>query len=166
MATVKDWRAVFARVKAALMHRGCTRDDADDLAQEAYLKLICYELEHTVVKPDAFLMRTALNLAIDAYRVQRNRGELVLLEELTLAELARADPSPTVEATLLAKERLARLAESLMDVGVRTRAIYLAHRMDGMTYQEIAQRHGLSVSAVEKHVAKATMAVMQWMEGW
>lgn len=166
MATVKDWRALFSRVKAALMHRGCTSDDADDLAQEAYLKLMCYELKHTVMKPDAFLMRTALNLAIDAYRVQRNRGELVLLEEMTLDELVRADPVPTAEATVLAKERLARLAESLMDVGVKTRRIYLAHRLDGMTYPEIAQHHGMSVSAVEKHMAKATMAVMQWMEGW
>lgn len=166
MATVKDWRAVFSRVKAALMHRGCTRDDADDLAQEAYLKLICYELEHTVLKPDAFLMRTALNLAIDAHRVRRNRGELVLLEEMTLDEWVRVDPGPTAEATLLAKERLARIAEGLVDVGVKTRRIFLAHRLDGMTYQEIAQLHGLSVSAVEKHMAKATMAVMQWMEGW
>jgi len=166
MATVKDWRAVLARVKAALMHRGCTRDDAEDLAQEAYLKLICYELEHAVDRPDAFLMRTALNLAIDAYRVQRNRGELVLLEDLTIEELARADPAPTAEARLFAKERLLRVAEGLMDVSVKTRVIYLAHRLDGMTYQEIAEVQGLSVSAVEKHVAKATMAVMQWTEGW
>lgn len=166
MAAVKDWRAVFSRVKSALMHRGCTSDDADDLAQEAYLKLMRYERDHTVDSPDAFLMRTALNLAIDAYRVQRNRGEMVLLEEMTLDELAWADPAPTAEATLLAKERLARLAESLVDVGAKTRRIYLAHRLDGMTYQEIAQLHGLSVSAVEKHVAKATMSVMQWMEGW
>lgn len=166
MATVKDLRSVFSRVKSALMHRGCTSDDADDLAQEAYLKLICYELDHTVAKPDAFLMRTALNLAIDAYRVQRNRGEPVLLEDMTLDELLQADSAPTTEATVLAKERLARLAQSLVDVGAKTRRIYLAHRLDGLRYQEIAQRHGMSVSAVEKHVAKATMAVMQGMEGW
>lgn len=166
MATVKDWRVVFSRVKAALMHRGCTSDDADDLAQEAYLKLICYELKHTVLKPDAFLMRAALNLAIDAYRMQRNRGEFVLLEEMTLDDCVRADPVPTAEATLLAKERLARLAQSLLDVSVKTRRIYLAHRLDGLTYQQIAQFHGMSVSAVEKHMAKATMAVMSWMEGW
>jgi len=166
MATVKDWRAVLARVKSALMHRGCTSDDADDLAQEAFLKLICYELDHKVERPDAFLMRTALNLSIDAYRVQRNRGERVLLDEMTLDDLVWADTAPTAEATLLKKERLARLADSLVDVGAKTRRIYLAHRMDGMKYQEIAQLHGLSVSAVEKHIAKATMAVTRWMEGW
>ncbi|MFN3630914.1 MAG: sigma-70 family RNA polymerase sigma factor, partial [Casimicrobiaceae bacterium] len=126
----------------------------------------CYELDHTVAKPDAFLMRTALNLAIDAYRAQRSRGEPVLLEDMTLDELLQADSAPTTEATVLAKERLARLAQSLVDVGAKTRRIYLAHRLDGLRYQEIAQRHGMSVSAVEKHVAKATMAVMQGMEGW
>lgn len=166
MATVKELRALFAQVKSALMHRGCSRDDADDLAQEAYLKLLRYELNHTVDKPGAFLMRTALNLAIDAYRVQRNCGERVLLEDLTLDELLSADSAPTAEATLLAKERLARLADSLVDVGARTRRIYLAHRLDGTSYQEIARCHGISVSAVEKHIAKATMAVMRCMEGW
>lgn len=166
MATFKNWRAVFSRVKSALMHRGCTSDDADDLTQEAYLKLICYELKHTVMKPDAFLMRTALNLAIDAHRAQRHRGERVMLDEMTEEELARADPAPTAEARLLAKERLSRVGDSLVGLSAETCKIYLAHRLDGMTYQEIAQCHGLSVSTVEKRIAQATMAVMQWKEGW
>ena len=48
----------------------------------------------------------------------------------------------------------------------KTRAIFLAHRVDGLSYQEIARIHGLSISSVEKHVAKAALMVTGWMEGW
>lgn len=166
MATVENWQAVFSRVKAALRRRGCTSHDADDLAQEAYLRLLGYQAEHKVARPDAFVMRAALNLSIDAYRVQRSHGESVLLERMTTDEQALVDPSPTAEATVLARERLARLSASVASLNCKTREIYLAHLVDGMSYQEIATAHGLSVSAVEKRIAKATMAVMRWMEGW
>jgi RNA polymerase sigma-70 factor (ECF subfamily) len=35
-----------------------------------------------------------------------------------------------------------------------------------MSYQEIAKLHRLSVSSVEKHIAKATLLLTGWMEGW
>lgn len=166
MATVKDWQALFSRVKAALRRRGCTSDDADDLVQEAYLKLAVYQAAHEVARPDAFLMRTALNLATDAYRMQRNHGESVLLEELTAEEQLLANSSPSAEDIVLARERVARLSESVASMSTKTREIYLAQLTDGMSYQEIATAQGLSVSAVEKRVAKATVAVTRWMEGW
>ena len=40
------------------------------------------------------------------------------------------------------------------------------HRWHEMRYQEIAQRLGISVSAVEKHIAKAMLFLSEWTEGW
>ena len=159
MAT--DWQAALSRVRGALMRRGRTVHDADDLVQEAWVRLACYEREQPVEKPDAFLMRTALNLSIDTHRARSTRGEEVLLDEVVLV-----DTSPGVEATLLGRERIARLSVCLRRLSEKTRVIFLSHRVDGMTYQEIAQHHGLSISTVEKHVAKATLQVTSWMEGW
>jgi RNA polymerase sigma-70 factor (ECF subfamily) len=70
------------------------------------------------------------------------------------------------EAVVLARERVARLSPRLGRLNAKTRDIFLAHRIDGMSYREIEQRHQLSVSAVEKHVAKAILQVTSWMEGW
>lgn len=156
-----DWQAAFFRVRSALVRRGRTTHDADDLVQEAWVRLACYEREQTVAKPEAFLMRTALNLSIDAHRARVNHGEEVLLEEVVLV-----DSAPGAEAVVLARERLARLSLCLGRLNEKTRDIFLSHRVDGMTYQEIAQRHGLSISTVEKHIAKATLQVTTWMEGW
>jgi RNA polymerase sigma-70 factor (ECF subfamily) len=159
MAT--DWKSAISRVRAALMRRGRTGHDADDLVQEAWVRLACYELSQTVAKPEAFLMRTALNLSIDNHRAQVTRGEEVVLDEVVLV-----DSSPSAEVTLLARERNARLLVCIGRLGQKTREIFLAHRFEELTYLEIARRHHLSVSTVEKHVAKATMQLTSWMEGW
>lgn len=159
MAT--NWQAAFSRVRAALVRRGRSLHDADDLVQEAWVRLACYEREQIVAKPEAFLMRTALNLSIDAHRARVSHGVEVLLDEVVLV-----DSAPGAEAVVLARERLARLSLCLGRLNEKTRDIFLSHRVDGMTYQEIAQRHGLSISTVEKHIAKATLQVTTWMEGW
>jgi len=156
-----NWQAAFSRVRAALMRRGRSAHDADDLVQEAWVRLACYEREQVVAKPEAFLMRAALNLSIDAYRTRVNHGEEVVLDEVVLI-----DTTPTAEAVVLARERVARLSVCLGRLNEKTRDIFLSHRVDGMSYREIAQRHQLSISTVEKHVAKATLQVTSWMEGW
>lgn len=149
------------RVRAALMRRGRTGDDADDLVQEAWLRLACYARSQPVAQPEAFLMRTALNLSIDGFRSASSRSEQVVLDEAVLV-----DAAPGIEATLLARERMAHLSEGLGRLNSRTRDIFLAHRVDGMSYQQIASQHQLSVSAVEKHMARATLEITRWMEGW
>jgi RNA polymerase sigma-70 factor (ECF subfamily) len=123
--------------------------------------MACYERDQVVEQPEAFLMRTALNLSIDAHRTRNGHGEEVDLEEVVLLDL-----SPGTEAVILARERMVRLGECLGRLSDKTRDILLAHRIDGLTYQEIAQQHGLSISTVEKHIAKATLQLTTWMEGW
>jgi RNA polymerase sigma factor (sigma-70 family) len=158
---IKNWQAVFSRVRAALMRRGRSEQDADDLVQEAWIRLACYQRDQDVAQPEAFLMRAALNLSIDAHRARVNHGEQVMLEDVVLV-----DATPSAEAVLLGRERMARLSVCLGRLNDKTRAIFLAHRIDGMSYQEIARVHGLSVSSVEKHIAKATLLLTSWMEGW
>jgi RNA polymerase sigma-70 factor (ECF subfamily) len=158
---VKNWQAVFSHVRAALMRRGRTEHEAEDLVQEAWVRLASYELRETVIEPEAFLMRAALNLSTDAHRARLHRGEQMVLDDDVLI-----DASPGVEDVLLARERMARLSECLAALPARTREILLAHRHEGLRYQDIAERHGVSVSAVEKHIAKAMLVITSGMEGW
>ena len=158
---VRDLRSAFLNVKAALMRRGRSAHDADDLLQEAWVRLACYEREQPVTKPEAFLMRAALNLSIDVHRQRRSQGEQVTLDDVVLI-----DGTPSAEAVLLGKERVQRLGVCLGRLTPKTREIFLAHRLDGWSYTEIARLHGISVNAVEGHVTKATMLLTCWMEGW
>jgi RNA polymerase sigma factor (sigma-70 family) len=152
---------VFARIRDALRRRGSSSQDAEDIVQEAWVRLARYEREQVVDKPEAFLMQTALNLAIDEHRGRVLHGEQVVLEEVILV-----DESPPVEAVVLGRERMARLHYCLGRLTDKNRDIFLAHRLDGLTYREIADHHGLSISTVEKHIAKTTLQLITWMEGW
>ena len=86
------------------MRRGRSSHDAEDLVQEAWVRLACYEREHEVEEPEALLMRTALNLSIDAHRSRKSRGEEVLLDDEVIV-----DTAPSIEDVLLSRERLGRL---------------------------------------------------------
>ena len=83
-----------------------------------------------------------------------------------LEDVVLVDTTPSAETVLLARERLERMSVCLGRLNDKTRAIFLAHRIDGMSYQQIARLHGLSVSSVEKHIAKAMLLITSWMEGW
>lgn len=159
---LNNWQDVLAKVRGALQRRGRTSHEADDLVQEAWLRLVRYEDEkQPVEQPEAFLMRTALNLSIDTYRTGSVRGEHVLLEHVVLV-----DTAPSIEAVLLSKERMARLALGLARLSDKTRDVFLAHRIDGLPYTEIAKLHGISVATVHHHIANATLRLTSWMEGW
>lgn len=156
-----EWKKVFTQVKAALRRRGNSDHDAEDMVQEAFVRLTCYAHADSVVKPEAFLMRTAINLSNDAFRALRTRGEEVLIEDEVVL-----DSAPGLEDMLLSRERMARMNKCLGRLSARTRAIFLAHRVDGLSYQDIGRIHGISISSVEKHVAKALLLVTGLMEGW
>jgi len=143
------------------MRRGRSSQDAEDLMQEAWVRMACYERDQVVDEPEAFLMRTALNLSIDAHRACVGHGEQIALEDVVLL-----DTAPGTEAIVLARERMARMSQCLGRLSDKTREIFLAHRVDGMSYKAIALHHGLSISTVEKHVAKATLQITTWMLGW
>ncbi|MBI3348589.1 MAG: RNA polymerase sigma factor, partial [Burkholderiales bacterium] len=66
-------KLTLATIRAALQRRGNSAHDAEDLVQEAWVRLACYEREQVVVQPEAFMMRTALNLSIDAHRARVTR---------------------------------------------------------------------------------------------
>lgn len=150
----------MARARSALMRRGRSVHDADDLVQDAWVRLSRYEASHSVEQPEAFLMQTALNLSIDAHRRQVNRGEAVVLEEVVLI-----DTAPSAEAVLLGRERLARVSQGLQRLPDKTREIFLDHRLEGLTYEEIGRKHKLALSSVERHIAKATLLLTAWMDG-
>lgn len=155
------WLSIFARVRATLIRRGRTVHDAEDLVQEAWIRVAGHAGREAVANPEAFLMRTALNLSIDTHRARRVQGDEVALDDVVLADMA-----PSVEAWLLGRERVARLGVCLSRLPERTRGIFLAHRLDGRSYSDIARELDISVKAVEKHVTKATLLLTCWMEGW
>lgn len=156
-----DIKAVCSRVRSALRRRGASAHDADDWAQEAWLRTAQHLQGRAVPNPEAYLTRTAINIGIDAYRSRSAHGEEVVIDELFVEDVA-----PGVEAQLLGKERMDRMWQCLERMPERTREIFLAHRVSGRTYADIGREFGISTTVVGKHVVRATTLLARWMEGW
>jgi RNA polymerase sigma-70 factor (ECF subfamily) len=148
------------QLRSRLQRRGATRDDADDLIQEAYLRFEVYRRERPVQNPDAFIARTAMNLAIDEGRRSRSSP----FAEFTSETFEIADSGSGPAEVWAARNRLDRLNAGLAALHERTRSILLAQRVDGLSYSEIARREGISVSAVEKQIARAMLFLVEWMK--
>jgi RNA polymerase sigma factor (sigma-70 family) len=65
---------------------------------------------------------------------------------------------------LEARDSLARIEAAMHRMKPKTREIFMAHRLDGLTYCEIAERTGMSVSGVEKQMAKAIAQIMRFAD--
>ena len=60
---------------------------------------------------------------------------------------------------------LRRMEEAMLNMPKLQRQIFLAHRLDDMSNDEIARRTGLTVRQVERHMAKAIYKFVKQMDG-
>jgi RNA polymerase sigma factor (sigma-70 family) len=148
----------FARLLKLLTRKGRSREDAEDLIQEAMLRLHLYAKSDMVVNEEAFLIQAARNLAIDHYRHDRSTvGREMQLDDLDQQHPLIA-PDPTPDQILDSQQCLDQLTTALDAISRRTREIYFAHR-SGYTYAEIADEMGIAKMTVRRHIARAHLAI-------
>jgi RNA polymerase sigma-70 factor (ECF subfamily) len=62
------------------------------------------------------------------------------------------------------QQRIDRMQQILGRLPRLTRQVFLAHRLEDMTYDDIARRTGLTVRQVEWHIACALLALMRGVD--
>ncbi len=151
----------MTKLRRLLRSRGASADDVDDLIQDAFLRLQIYCREHEVHQPEAFLVRTVLNLATDRRRYQAHTQQATD----AVKALQVVWSSPPADDVLEAQERLLRMKAGLNQLSPRRREVFVLNRIEGYSFPQIARQLGITLSAVEKHAAKAVLAMTDWMEG-
>jgi len=141
-----------------LRKRVFTEEDAQDAAQESMVRLLHYR---DTVEPEAWrplLYRIAVNVAHDQARrmYSRHLNEHVSYEETFHAT---ASNDPPHEEQLIRRQFMDRLWQVILTLPERTQEIYVLNRIEGMSYPQVARHCGISVSAVEKHVSRALLAL-------
>lgn len=155
MATLTE---ILKKARRAVIRQGISDHDADELVHEAFLKVEEYQRLHAVRSQEALLVRAAVNLSIDR---QRRSVRFPLADAAELHEIADAAPDPA--RIIEARARLRQVAAGLAQLPERTRRILLRRRLENLSYAEIAALENMSVAAVEKAVARATLHLMNWM---
>lgn len=130
-----------------------SRDQAQDVVQETFLRVLAQDSSAPIDQPRAFLYKTALNLTVDQFRQRQRRAEESLDAEMAQPALIAPAEQETVVA---AKEQVRLLYEALMELPPRCRHVFLLHKFKDRSHAEIAAHLGISISMVEKHILKAT----------
>jgi RNA polymerase sigma factor (sigma-70 family) len=146
---------LFARHRAALLRYLLDllggRDDAEDVLQEAYVRLLnVSHLDRAGTRARAYLFRIATNLAYDRFRYRRVRGgnELVDADEL-------ASEAPSPERIVALEQGLAAVKQVLGELAPRCRRVFLLRVAGELKFEEIAERLGVSKRTVEREMRLA-----------
>jgi RNA polymerase sigma factor (sigma-70 family) len=153
-------KAYLLRERPALLRllvaRLGSREEAEDVVQELWLRLSTMS-STPIAQPGGYLFRMANNIATDRRRsaVAGARREQDWIE--THGAVDGIEPS--VEAGMLASERLRQIDSVIGALPERTARIFRLYRYEEMPRRAVADLVGISVSAVEKHLQTAYRAI-------
>jgi RNA polymerase sigma factor (sigma-70 family) len=142
------------RLRRFVRGRLTCRQDAEDVIQDAYLRVLRYSTENVVENRERLLFSAARNLAVDNRRRRKAREKTV--DEFSVLA---AEDWPAADEVVDAKQRLAHVEAAIASLPARCREVFLMHRIEGLSYSQIAARAQISVSAVEKHIARACLQI-------
>ena len=147
-----DFETTFDELHPGLF-RYCHRltgdpDLADDVAQEAFVRLYDHQVEGDERGVRAWLFRTATHLVRDRYRVEENRRRL--LEANPVRPTAMETPDRFVQR----EEDVARVRAALEELNERDRTMLLA-RYEGFSYREIAEAFDVAPGSVGTLLSRA-----------
>lgn len=127
-------------------------EDADDVAQETYVRMMQYEGSREIRSPTSMMFRIAINVATDLGRYQLARRES---DRRSLDDVELVCELPSAERELQAQQDLELLYEAISQLSPKCRQVFLLSRVRKMTYPEIARHCGISLKTVEKHISRA-----------
>ncbi|MGP5279414.1 RNA polymerase sigma factor, partial [Pseudomonas helleri] len=134
-----------------LARRFGTATDIHDVVQDTYLRAEKMPPDMDVQNLRAYVFRMADNIAIDHLR--RKSAQTRYFEPLGDHDSLCADASP--EQTADFRQRIAILENVVANLPPRQREVFLMHKFDGLSHSQIAERLGITKSAVEKLIIKA-----------
>jgi len=139
-------------LKIYLIQHNHSPDIAEDILQDAFIRLVKAKPDSEIKNPRAFLYKIVSNLAIDYHRSHKRRQNRHA-DESELVELT--DQSPSLEHQLYTQEQLAFLKQAISELPPKCRQVFIMHKFRFYPYSKIMQELNISESTVLKHMVKA-----------
>jgi RNA polymerase sigma-70 factor (ECF subfamily) len=139
------------RALIAFLHcRLSSLSDAQEVAQEAYLRMLTMDNADEVESMRGYLFKIAGNLAIDRLRKRKVRGDFTA---------AQPQDEPVDEQRpehhAMAVEQVAGIRHALRELPGKTSHAFVMHVIEGRDFASVAQAMNLSERMVRYHVANA-----------
>src|SRR5690606_30975342 len=163
------WSSQFAKHRSALggFIRGRIPDpwDAEDLMQEVYWRLLRLEdgERGPIHNVKAYLYTVATNLLRERAVLYRRADRTVDIQDMLLNLVS---PDGSAQDAVERQLRLTHLAEVIEQLPPKCRAVLVMQYREEMSYREIADRLGVSVHMVKKHVVRALELCRHGLAGY
>ncbi|RME65537.1 MAG: sigma-70 family RNA polymerase sigma factor [Alphaproteobacteria bacterium] len=135
--------------------------DAHEVAQEAYVRMMRLDQPETISHLQAYLFKIASNIAVDRARRKKRAPECSGLGERLLDIRC---PMPAPDAVLDARQRVARIRQIVAELPPKCRLAFLLYKFEGLGYRDIAARMGLTESMIRKYVLRAVVYCRERLE--
>jgi RNA polymerase sigma factor (sigma-70 family) len=155
-AVLSDSSSIFIKHRGPLLNYATrlvgSRAEAEDLVQEAWLRLDAAAGERAVQEPLGYLYRIIRNLAFDQSRSAGRERQWQKEGEASVEAVLGLKPSATPENIVLHKDQMRLLMAALDELPKRTRVAFGMHRLGGYKLREIAAFLDISIPLAQKLV--------------
>ena len=147
------------RLRRRLRARLGSNEEANDLVHDAFARLLGARSVDRLREPGAFLNRIVRNLLVDRSRRLATRSPHVAIG-IDVDVAVPPDQGEAIEVEQM-RHRYRKVVASLPQ---RMREVFVLHRVEGLSYKEIAARLDISVRTVEWHIAEAIVRISKGLD--
>ena len=141
-----------------LFYKYGNKNQAEDLTQEAFIKLWQNCASVPIEKAKSYIYTIANNCSLNEIKHQK----VVLEYENNFTGADKTNENP--EFILEEKQFKDKLLKAIEDLNETQRIAFLMHRIDGKKYSEIAEELNISVKAVEKRIHLALVELRKTID--
>lgn len=140
-----------ARLEAFARRRGAAPQDAPDLVQDAFLRLLAAGSTGSATEDTRLLYAILRNAALDRRKSATRRAAAAARIAPEQVPQGEADP----EVSFGSRQALDRLLIALRQLPATTQEVMILRRVEGLPMAEIARRLDIPLSTAEKHLLRA-----------
>jgi RNA polymerase sigma factor (sigma-70 family) len=150
------------QLRRFLLSRVRNAFDVPDIIQEVYLRMLRVPNVDSIRSPEAYLFTVAQHAAQQHALRQSATPPSVELTHMLKGPQSAPDADPVLD--LDAQQCLENLQRTLDTLSPKARATFMLHRRDGLSFDEIGARLGISRPMVKKYLTKALLQFRQRLD--
>ncbi|WP_075185008.1 RNA polymerase sigma factor [Teredinibacter haidensis] len=128
----------------------CSDQDADDILQDVFVKIAERGNTEDIESPKAFMYKVARNLSLN----KRSRASHRLTDQIEDADLDHINSSISLDELVEQEQRFEHFCEIVDRLPPQCQRVFKLKKIDGLSNGEIATKLNITVSTVDKHLAK------------
>lgn len=147
-----------ADIRLWLKRKRVCEADIDDIIQEMYARIGSLDGVEEIRCAKSYAIQVAHSILLNQ---ARKSHVVAITKDGDLDELHVASPEASPEDEIAVRDEIHEVIDAIAALPPRTRDVLLLRRVEGLSQRETALRLAIAEKTVEKHLARAAVALME-----